>query len=470
MTKTVLLCMAAVMASPAQTFTTLVTFDWMNGADPTYMSLTQGLDGAYWGATTKGGSYGYGTVFKLAPARIDGCLLPFCFTTIHDFDQTDGSLPLGSLLLGLDGALYGTTEAGGTVAGPAEGGTVYRISSTNALSTIYSFSSGVGSNPNAGVIEIDGGNFYGTTLYHGGLGSGTAYQLTTGGVLTTLHRFDYLGGPPNGAFPSAPLMQAADGALYGTTVAGGTAPDGGDGEIFKIVLEGPDIGETVVASFDGTNGANPYAGLIQLPDGAFYGTASAGGANGKGTVFAVTPGGTLTTLHNFNTADGANPYGGLIQATDGNLYGTTLNGGASGYGTIFRITPGGALATLHSFDLTDGANPNGALLQATDGNFYGATSAGGANGDGTLFQLSMGLRPFVKTVPTSGKVGAAVTILGTHMLGPLSVTFDGIPAVIEGATLSAIFTSVPAGAATGEVAVTTADGTLLSNVVFTLIQ
>ena len=82
----------------------------------------------------------------------------------------------------------------------------------------------------------------------------------------------------------------------------------------------------------------------------------------------------------------------------------------------------------------------------------------------------MGLRPFVKTVPTSGKVGAAVTILGTHMLGPLSVTFDGIPAVIEGATLSAIFTSVPAGAATGEVAVTTADGTLLSNVVFTLIQ
>ena len=118
------------------------------------------------------------------------------------------------------------------------------------------------------------------------------------------------------------------------------------------------------------------------------------------------------------------PYAGLVQATDGNFYGTTNDGGANdGYGTIFKITPSGTLTTLHSFDRTDGEDPEAGLVQDTDGNFYGTAYAGGANsctafgsviGYGTVFSLSVGLGPFVETQPTSGKVGSAVTDSGNR--------------------------------------------------------
>jgi uncharacterized repeat protein (TIGR03803 family) len=186
-----------------------------------------------------------------------------------------------------------------------------------------------------------------------------------------------------------------------------------------------------------TDGANPFALLIQGADGNFYGTASGGSANGQRTVFRITPRGVLKTLHNFcslaNCTDGASPGFSLVQATDGNFYGTTIAGGDSsgpcansffaavGFGTVFKITPGGKLTTLHSFDFLDGFGTPG-VAQATNGTFYGTNPLGGPSNSlctfgtcGTVFSLAVGLDLFVETVPSTGTVGKAVTILGTDL-------------------------------------------------------
>src|ERR1039458_6426643 len=147
------------------------------------------------------------------------------------------------------------------------------------------------------------------------------------------------------------------------------------------------------------------------------------------TTAIALPAQTFTTLHSFDGTDGFYLNAGLVQGTDGNLYGTTQGGGANGYGTVFRITPSGTLTMLYSFcsqsGCTDGEEPYAGLVQGTDGNFYGTTVDGGTNNNGTLFRLSVGLGPFVKTQPPNGKVGAAVEILGTNLTGATSVSFNG---------------------------------------------
>jgi uncharacterized repeat protein (TIGR03803 family) len=219
------------------------------------------------------------------------------------------------------------------------------------------------------------------------------------------------------------------------------------------------------------DGGSPRAGLVQATDGNLYGTTVGGNVyNGDGTVFKITASGKLTTLHSFDGTDGASPYAGLVQATDGNLYGTTDFGGANcvsdgGCGTVFKITPKGKLTTLHSFDGTDGADPYAGLVQYTDGNLYGTTATGGSYGRGTVFSLSVGLGPFVETQPTSGKVGTAVKILGTDLTGASRVTFNGTAARFKVISKSEIETNVPSGATTGTVEVKTKN-TLKSNVVF----
>jgi hypothetical protein len=173
-------------------------------------------------------------------------------------------------------------------------------------------------------------------------------------------------------------------------------------------------------------------------------------------------------LHSFDATDGADPWTGLVQATDGDFYGTTSS-------TVFKITPSGALTTLHNFDGTDGSDPFGKLIQATSGRFYGTTQGGGSGGNacgsggcGTVFRLSEDLGTFVETQTTSGMVGAAIKILGTDLKGATSVTFNGTPATFTVVSKSHIKTTVPTGATTGFVQVATPGGTLTSNVVYTV--
>jgi uncharacterized repeat protein (TIGR03803 family) len=116
---------------------------------------------------------------------------------------------------------------------------------------------------------------------------------------------------------------------------------------------------TTLFIFDGTDGATPYAGLVQATNGDLYGTTERGGSgiNDAGTVFRITPGGTLTTLYSFcpqtPCRDGSSPDAGLVQATNGDFYGTTFIGGY-GQGTVFKITPSGTLTKLHNFCLQGG--------------------------------------------------------------------------------------------------------------------
>ena len=157
---------------------------------------------------------------------------------------------------------------------------------------------------------------------------------------------------PDGGNPSAALVQGADGNFYGTTQYGGTY---GEGTVFRMTTNGT---LTTLLSFHYSNGAYPHAGLVQGADGNFYGTTASGGTYGDGTVFRMTTNGTLTTLASFNySVNGGSPYAGLLQGTDGNFYGTTEDGGTYGDGTVFRMTTNGTLTTLVSFNYTNGAYP-----------------------------------------------------------------------------------------------------------------
>jgi uncharacterized repeat protein (TIGR03803 family) len=473
------------VALPAQSFRTLHSFDGTDGFWP-YAGLVQATDGNLYGTTVYGGnipcycSYGCGTIFKITPS---GTL-----TTLYSFGSqsgcTDGSLPFAGLVQATDGNLYGTTYNGGPTLCNGYGcGTVFKITPGGVLTTLYSFCSQSGCPdgefPYAGLVQATDGDFYGTTQFGGANGQGTVFRITPSGTLTTLYSFCSQSGCTDGYRPWAGLVQATDGNFYGTTYAGGA---NGQGTVFKITPEGA---LTTLYSFcsqsDCTDGISPQAGLVQATDGNFYGTINPGGRLGVGMVFKITPSGTLTTLHSFcsqlDCTDGEFPYAGLVQATDGNFYGTTGGGGANGYngyGTVFKITPDGTLTTLYSFcsqsGCTEGPGPRGALAQATDGSFYGTTAVGGANttaclgnGCGTVFSLSVGLGPFVETHPTSGWVGAAVKILGTNLTGATRVMFNGHAAVFSVVSSSLITTIVPAGVTTGPVEVVTPSGTLTSN-------
>ncbi len=226
---------------------------------------------------------------------------------------------------------------------------------------------------------------------------GTIFKVTPGGSLTTLHSFS----PLMASGPTGGLVEGSDGNFYGTTPQGGTHP--GAGTVFVISASGS---FSVLHNFDTTDGAGPYAGLVQGTDGNFYGTTISGGPNGYGTVFKITPAGALTTLYSFSSGDGASPFGALILGTDGNFYGTTYGGGHNANcdgldacGTVFKITPAGVLTTLYNFcnqtNCTDGARPYAGLVQAGDGNFYGTTWQGGTNcvpglngGCGTVFKIT----------------------------------------------------------------------------------
>lgn len=452
-----LLCATTATTLRSQTFKTLLSFDNTNGAYPG-ATLVQGTDGNLYG-TTSGGvqvDNNVGTIFKIAPSGRLTTLYVFCSL----FNCGDGAVPAGALLQSANGQFYGATYSGG-----AHGqGTAFAFTPGGGLTTLYSFCTATfcpdGANPTGGLVQAANGDFYGTTE-NGGGAYGEAFKMTPAGALTVLESF----GGSNGLGPYAGLIVGGDGNFYGTTGYGGSNTR--YGTVFRLTPAGA---FTILHSFDSTDGAYPTSSLVQGTDGNFYGTTSEGGANNVGTVFKMTPAGALTTLHSFDGSDGWYPYAALIEGTDGNFYGTTYQAGANNAGTIFNITPGGVLTTLHDFDTSDGAHPYAGLLQDTNGTFYGSTANGGADNFGTLFSLDAGLSPFVKTEPTSGSAGQPVRILGTNLTGSTSVTFNGTAATFAVVSPSLITTTVPAGATTGRVEVTTPGGTLSSNVSFRVVQ
>jgi uncharacterized repeat protein (TIGR03803 family) len=478
------LCAATAIALPAQTFTSLFSFDGTDGSVP-WAALVQATNGDLYGTTAGGGNSdsacpsflapGCGTIFKITPSGTLTTVYTFCSQSACP----DGANPEAALVQATNGDFYGTTVVGGANGG----GTVFKITPSGTLTTLYSFcaQSGCadGGNPYAGLVQATNGDFYGTTELGGANtapygGAGTVFKITPGGTLTTLYSFCSQGVYPDctdGLNPLAPLVQATNGDLYGTTCCGGASDNG---TVFKITPSGT---LTTLHTFAGypTDGSFPTAALIQATNGDLYGTVNSGGANcapgGCGTVFKITPGGTLTTLHSFDETDGDNPEPGLVQATNGNFYGTVSYGGTGNWGTLFEITPNGTFTTLYTFcplrsPCPDGEVPNGGLVQATNGTLYGTASGGGTSNDGVVFSLSVGLGPFVETQTTSGKVGEIVKILGTDLTGATSVSFNGTAAAFTVVSPSLITARVPAGATTGTVQVVTPSGTLSSNVPF----
>jgi len=469
----------------AQTFTSLHTFGGLDGTPPDgeYPNgLVQGANGYLYGTTFGGSSLGnniQGTVFKISISGTE---------TVLDNFWAEGPLNgnQAALVQATNGDFYGTTQSNGAV---------YRVTPSGAFSALYDFcSAGLpdcpdGATPEATLVQASNGDLYGTTQGGGGAyGQGTIFKITMGGTLTTLHSFcetqNAQGDCLDGNGPYTALVQGTNGNLYGATHVGGA---NGAGTIFQITEAGKFTRLYTFCKVSGCpDGENPYAALVQGADGNFYGVTGTGGTGafgGGGTFFTMTPSGRLTTLYSFcslaDCADGNYPMA-LMLATDGNFYGVTGAGGANDLGTIFQITPSGSLTTEHSFDGTDGIvsedfQPGPWLIQDTSGTFYGVTSEGGANYqtctscNGTVFSLSMGLRPFVETLPVSGTVGSAVKILGNKLTGATSVTFNGVAAKFTVVSSTEITTTVPTGATTGEVKVVTSKGTTLtSNVVFTV--
>jgi uncharacterized repeat protein (TIGR03803 family) len=374
------LLLAAVPPAHGQTETVRYSFaNSPDGANPRYVTPVLDAAGNLYGTTNYGGVYGFGTVFKLTSSGTE--------TILHSFhvNGTDGAYPEAGLVM-YKGNLYGTTVEGGN---DNIDGTVFELTHTTKGWTekiLHSFgASGDGSQPYC-VLTVDKktGNLYGTTNVGGTYSYGTVFELTPSGTERVLWSF---GNGTDGANPIAGVILDTNGNLYGTTEYGG---DYGYGTVFKLTASGT---ETILHSFDlnGTDGAYPVAGLVMYK-GNLYGTTASGGAYGDGTVFEVTLSGTETILHSFanNDIDGINPYAGLT-VYKGNFYGTTANGGGIGgvAGIVFELTPSGTEKILHVFGGSpDGAFPWGGVVFDMSGNLYGTTFSGGANGYGTVFKMT----------------------------------------------------------------------------------
>ncbi len=450
------LCLALSLATArlhAQTYTDLHEFDCnKEGCSPSYPeNLAQGRDGNLYGTANAGGTFGMGTVFMMTPSG--------AMTTLYNFSGADGWNPAAGLVLGTDGNFYGTTDIGGA----NNLGTIFKITPSGKLTTLHSFVAAEGGGP-IGLALGKNGSFYGTTC---GWGPWIGYSIKSTGKFKVLTSSV----PP---CPFSGLIVGKDGKLYGASQVGGITYQG---TVFSMSATGA---IKVIYSFDYTHGAYPYSPVVQGNDGLLYGTTSGGGNNaGGGVVFKMTTKGKLTLLHVFDSADGndgASPVAGLVAATDGNFYGATSGGENSGSypsGNLFSITSGGNYSILYAFDAVHGSLAEATPMQHTNGKIYGLTQRGGGPGglgSGVAYSLDMGLGRFVSTVTRWGKAGQTVQILGTGLTGATAVDFGTGSAsftVVSDTYMTAI---VPSTATTGFVTVTTPSGTLTSNRSFIIIK
>jgi uncharacterized repeat protein (TIGR03803 family) len=264
------------------------------------------------------------------------------------------------------------------------------LAQAQTFTTLYKFTGGAdGGYPDAGVIQDLSGNLYGTTEQGGDLGCatngcGVVYEVSADGSETVLHTFD----GSDGKYPITPLAQDKAGNLYGTAYLGGTAVWGA---VFRIDAAG---NETVLHNFTGgSDGCVPEQGLVLGKSGTVFGTTSHCGPPNKGTIFKVDSAGKFTRLHIFVGArsDAGRPVNGRLTIDrSGNLYGSTYWGGAHGQGTVYKLSRAGRLTLLYSFagGASDGCHPYGSVVRDEAGNLYGTTYRCGSDDWGTIWKVS----------------------------------------------------------------------------------
>lgn len=424
----------AAVSSDGVSYALVHSFSGADGSQP-QSALIQATDGNFYGATTFGGTFDLGTVFKIdSQGNV---------TVLHSFSGPlgpEGAGPTASLIQGRDGSFYGTSFLGGVVGG----GTVFKIDQSGRITVLHAFSGTDGQVPLGVMIQGSDGFFYGTTALGGNLGCtaplgdlpkgcGTIFKIDSMGNFVSLYSFAGM----DGEVPFAGLTQSSDGSFYGTTLAGGSS---GLGTVFRMDSSGH---LTIVHSFTGVEGGGPAASLLRGRDGRFYGTTSVGGNWNSGTIYSVDPVGNVIVLHSFNGVDGASSQSALIQTSDGTFYGTTqLGGNASctasnnkGCGTVFKLDTSGNVTVLHAFagQPTDGSSPQYAgLIQATDGTLYGTTQYGGSTNKGVVLQIS-GIPVSPPATPTTGVINIQIVGLPSGSAANVSVTSTGgFSAIVTG--------------------------------------
>ncbi|MEO1263586.1 MAG: choice-of-anchor tandem repeat GloVer-containing protein [Bacteroidota bacterium] len=359
--------------------------------------LLEASDGSLYGMTNGGGSFEYGTLFKI---NKDGT----GFVSLHSFDNyTEGRNPYGGLIEDTTGALYGTLWAGG----PELGGSVFKIQKDGTgleLLKTFPFSVDDGSLPFCTLLEGANGKLYGNTNSGGGNFIGVIFSLDKNGDnYSVLHEFAQLQG--RNPFIGNQLIETTDGKLIGTTRLGGTYDKG---VIYEINIDG--TGFNKIHEFN-DQGANPHAGVLAI-NGKLIGSNSRGGSSDGGVLFSVSENGTgYETLHDFSktNSNGFVPSATPILVNDEWTYGSTREGGNYGFGTVYRLlTDGSSLETIFHFDEISGANPNTDLLLASNGLLFGTALNGGEFNNGTIFQINPGDNTFqlIHTFSIVGELGA----------------------------------------------------------------
>ncbi len=290
------------------------------------------------------------------------------YTVLHKFvgGAHDGSGSGANVTIDNAGNLYGTTDNGGA----NFDGVVFKLAPDGTETLLHTFSGSDGANPDGGVIVMPNGDIYGSTGSGGASDNGVLFKLSAKGKLKVLHDFT----TTDGSFIRGDLYRDTLGNLYGTALFSGA---NSSGTVFKYGADGT---FTVLHTFDanGDDGQYPEHGVVADKAGNLYGVTALGGASGEGTVYKIDSSGKLTTLHSFsNGADGGFLYGGLDIDKDGNLYGSTMDGGAANAGTVFKLSPAGTLTTLYNFaGGSDLAGPDGDMLLVGNKLYSTATMGG----------------------------------------------------------------------------------------------
>ena len=451
-----LISVTLLFASIASSQTYKKLYSYPNGEMAWPQIMSQGRDGNLYSTLYNAGTPTKGTMYLMTTEGTPSTVYTFCSLA----SCADGSYPFGGVTLGFDGDFYGTTQLGGSKGA----GSVFKITPTGALTTLHSFANGTDdSAPMYTTVLGKDNNMYGISIgqYVGQYGA--FFKVTSAGAFTVLKDFNYT----DGATPSLPT-QGTDGNFYGTAQVGGD-PTCKCGVVYKATAGGA---ITVLHAFKGypSDGYRPDSVLVQGTDGNFYGTTYQGGAHNQGSVFKITPAGVFTLLHSFyygggTSFDAINPEVGLTLGTDGNFYGVGAAGGTKNAGAIFKITPAGTESVLYNFcavSCANGFGPATPLVLHTDGKFYGNTN-GNSLGGSVFYSLDMGFKPLIDLVNWTTKVGQTVEILGQGFTGATKVSFNGVSATFDNVSDTYMTATVPAGALSGPVTVTTFTSSMTSN-------